>query len=145
MPSKKWNNKVSLLQPSFNSRKNKEVICNATKEMHFSSSSFLLPFLTNKTDRPWLSLSSAALVRTATPLMWPKEGAWALFHFATTDSSLCNNLHYYHRWSIIMKYPCEVFQALNPPERNPHLLLEVGSLFTEEEEKRGGLQPPWYV
>ena len=67
----------------------------------FSSSS-LLSFLTNKTDRPWLSFSSAALVKTATPLMWPKEGAWELFHFAVTDSPLCNNLHYYHRWSIIM-------------------------------------------
>ena len=67
----------------------------------FSSSS-LLSSLTNKTDRPWLSFSSAALVKTATPLMWPKEGAWALFHFAITDSPLCNNFHYYHRWSIIM-------------------------------------------
>ena len=67
----------------------------------FSSSS-LLSFLTNKTDRPWLSFSSAALERTATPPMWPKEGAWALAHFAITDSSLCNNLHHYHRWSIIM-------------------------------------------
>ena len=49
---------------------------------------FSFPLLTNKTDRPWLSFSSAVLVKSATPLMWPKEGAWALFHFAVTISTL---------------------------------------------------------
>ena len=63
---------------------------------------FCFPLLTNKTDRPWLSFSSAVLVKSATPLMWPKEGAWELFHFAITDSSLCYNLYHNHRWSTIM-------------------------------------------
>ena len=58
----------------------------------------------------------------------------------------CYNLHQNHRWSISMissLWSLASFESSGG--ENPHLLLEVGSLFTEEEEKRGGLQPPWYV